>query len=41
MSSRLSPCIVALAHPVIGATVISPAAVGASLVSGNDIAVGA
>jgi len=41
MSSWLSPCIVDLAHAVIGATVISPAVVAAWLVTGNICAVGA
>ncbi len=41
MSSWLSPCIIDLAHPVIGATVISPAVVSAGPRTGNISAVGA
>jgi hypothetical protein len=41
MSSRLSPCLVDLAHPDTGATVISPAVVAAWLVTGNISAVSA
>ncbi|HEY2318930.1 MAG TPA: hypothetical protein VGH67_11570 [Solirubrobacteraceae bacterium] len=41
MSSWLSACIVDRAHPVIGATVISPAVVAAWLLTGNISTVGA